>query len=89
MIYVACVFFLLGLTMMVRGSVYIMRPESKMTEKRKRRNLKVGFTTDMKLFGKKVRRTGFIVALVGAGICGWNFAGSTEAPAPSATAETP
>ena len=89
MIYVAVPFLLLGLTMMVRGSVYDLRPDSKMTEKRKRRNLKVGFTTDMKIFGHKVRRTGFIVFLVGAGIMGWNFAGSNGVPAPPAAVESP
>ena len=60
-----------GLLMMTRGWIYTLRPDGKMAEKRKRRNLKVGFTTDMKLFGRKVRRLGLMIAIVGGALVGW------------------
>lgn len=62
---------LLGLTMMVRGWVYTLRPDGPMAAKRKKVNLKRGFTTDMKVFGRKVRRLGLILMLLGAFLVGW------------------
>jgi hypothetical protein len=62
---------LLGATMMARGWVYTLRPDGAMAEKRKKVNLKRGFTTDMKLFGRKVRRLGLMLALGGGTLVGW------------------
>jgi hypothetical protein len=64
-------FALLGLTMMVRGWVYTVRPDGPMAARRKQRNLQRGFTTDMKIFGRKVRRLGLILSLLGAFLIGW------------------
>ena len=89
MIYAAIPFLLLGLTMYTRGLIYTLKPEGKMAEKRKRRNLKVGFTTDMKVFGRKVRRLGFMLTLAGAGLLAWEYSSksadtkiTTPEPAP-------
>jgi hypothetical protein len=73
MLYVGVPLLLLGLTMMIRGWVYTLRPDGKMAEKRKRRNLKVGFTTDMKLFGRKVRRVGLLVVIAGGALVGYHL----------------
>jgi hypothetical protein len=62
---------LLGATMMTRGWIYTLRPDGAMAEKRKKVNLKRGFTTDMKLFGRKVRRLGLMLVLVGGTLVGW------------------
>ena len=82
---------LLGLTMMVRGWVYTLRPNGPMAEKRKKRNLQRGFTTDMKLFGRKVRRLGLMLLLVG-GVClGWQLshrADETQTTPPTTTQPT-
>lgn len=64
---------LLGLTMMTRGWIYTVRPDGPIAEKRKRVNLKRGFTTDMKLFGRRVRRIGLLTALVGGALLGWQL----------------
>jgi hypothetical protein len=77
-VYVGAAFLALGATMYTRGLIYTIWPDSKMAEKRKRRNLKIGFPTDMKLFGRKVRRLGFMILLVGGGLLGWHF---TQEPA--------
>ena len=79
MLYVGVPLLLLGLTMMVRGWVYTLRPDGKMAEKRKRRNLKVGFTTDMKLFGRKVRRMGLLTLIIGGGLVSWKLTEIREA----------
>ncbi len=63
----------LGLTMMVRGWIYTLRPDGPTAAKRKKRNLQRGFTTDMKLFGRKVRRLGLLLVLGGAFLVGWQL----------------
>lgn len=68
----------LGLTMWTRGMIYTLRPQGKIAEKRKRKNLKYGFTTDMKLFGRKIRRLGFLLTLFGALGVAWSTSGSAE-----------
>ena len=72
---VAAPFLLLGVTMWTRGLIYTLRPDGKMAEKRKRRNLRVGFPTDMVLFGRKVRRLGFLIAIISAGAIAWHYSG--------------
>lgn len=89
LLYVGLPILLLGLTMMVRGWVYTLRPDGKMAEKRKRRNLKVGFTTDMKLFGRKVRRLGLLLAIVGGGLASWHLAGVRDQQPVQAPVTTP
>ncbi len=94
LVYVGTPIALLGLMMLVRGWIYTLKPNGKMAEQRKRRNLKVGFTTDMKLFGRKVRRLGLILVIVGAALVGWHFSSQEPAAdamvvAPSAPAAAP
>lgn len=89
MIYAGAVILTFGLTMWTRGLIYTLRPEGKMAEKRKKRNLKVGFTTDMKVFGRKVRRLGFLIVLVGGGILAWHFSGEVGAAAVEGPAAAP
>jgi hypothetical protein len=78
---------LLGLTMLVRGWVYSLRPHGAMAEKRKKVNLKRGFTTDMAVFGRKVRRLGLMLALLGGTLVGWQA--SHRADGQGATTVTP
>ena len=86
LLYIGAPILLFGLLMLTRGWVYTLSPNGKMAEKRKRRNLKVGFTTDMKLFGRKVRRLGLLIALVGGGMIGWHL--SEGAPAEATPADS-
>ncbi len=81
LLYVAVPVLLFGLLMMARGWIYTLRPEGAMAQKRKRRNLKVGFTTDMAIFGRKVRRLGLIIALAGGGAVGWELSARVDAAA--------
>jgi hypothetical protein len=62
---------LLGLLMFTRGLIYTLRPDGPMALKRKQVNLRKGFPTDMKRFGRRVRRLGFIIALMGTGLVAW------------------
>ncbi len=80
LVYIAIPFLLVGGTMFVRGWVYTIWPDGKMADKRKRRNLKIGFPTDMKFFGRKVRRLGLILLLVGGGLIGWHYSSPEASP---------
>jgi hypothetical protein len=78
-------FLFVGGVMMFRGWNYSLRPDGPRALKRKARNVELGFPTDMKLFGRKVRRLGTIVFLVGAALASiplWS--GAPPAPAQDA-----
>ncbi|MDP2341245.1 MAG: hypothetical protein Q8O67_09820 [Deltaproteobacteria bacterium] len=70
---------LLGLTMMIRGWIYTMRPDGPTAAKRKKRNLQRGFTTDMKVFGRKVRRLGLMLVMLGGFLIGWELSHKADA----------
>lgn len=76
---------LLGLTMMVRGWIYTLRPDGAIAAKRKKVNLKRGFTTDMKVFGRKVRRLGLMLALLGGFLIGWQASHRADDAPPTTT----
>ncbi len=71
---------LLGVTMMARGWIYTLRPSGPTAEKRKKKNLQRGFTTDMKVFGRKVRRLGLLILLLGAFFVGWELSHRADEP---------
>ena len=81
LLYIGAPILALGLLMMMRGWIYFLWPDGKIAEKRKRRNLKAGFTTDMKVFGRKIRRLGLMIALVGGGLVAWNVSHQADTPA--------
>jgi hypothetical protein len=81
--------FLLGAVMMVRGWVYTLQPEGSMALKRKKVNLKRGFTTDMKVFGRKVRRLGLMLTMVGALLLGWYRSQAIDSVTVPPEAESP
>jgi hypothetical protein len=89
LVYVGTPIALVGLMMLIRGWIYTLKPNGKMAEKRKRRNLKVGFTTDMKLFGRKVRRLGLILVIVGAAMVGWHLSQEPEIASPEIAPAAP
>ena len=67
-----------GVAMVLRAAIYMAAPTSRMAVKRKRRNLKLGFTTDMRVFGRKVLQVGLFFALLGAFVIGWQLSGEAE-----------
>lgn len=78
---------LLGAAMVTRGLIYTLRPTGKIAEKRKRKNLKYGMPTDMRVFGKRVRRLGLLLALAGGWLVAWDLSDDVaptrlEEPAP-------
>ena len=89
-LYVGAPVLVYGLLMLTRGWIYTVRPEGKVAQRRKRRNLKLGFTTDMALFGRKVRRLGLLIALAGGAMVGWAMSERVDAAAvatPSASVD--
>ncbi|MBI5497671.1 MAG: hypothetical protein HY904_21865 [Deltaproteobacteria bacterium] len=55
----------LGAVMMGRGWNYFLHPEGPRALKRRARNVELGFPTDMRVFGRKVRRMGTILVITG------------------------
>jgi hypothetical protein len=81
---------LLGLAMMTRGWIYTLRPDGPIAAKRKKKNLQKGFTTDMKVFGRKVRRVGLMTLLLGGFLVGWQLSHrADERGAATTTTTTP
>ena len=60
--------------MYARGWIYTLRPDGAVATKRKKKNLKKGWPTDMLAFGRKIRRVGFMVSLVGGALLAWKIA---------------
>ena len=70
---------LLGALMLGRGALYALAPNSGITRKRQQRNLRAGMTTDMDAFGRRVRRLGALVLLIGLSLAGWQRALALDA----------
>jgi hypothetical protein len=64
---------LFGAAMATRGFIYTRWPTGKIAEKRKRKNLKYGMPTDMRVFGKRIRRLGLLIALAGGWLVAWDL----------------
>ena len=76
--------------MYTRGLIYTLKPDGAMALKRQKKNLKYGMTTDMLVFGRKVRRLGFMITLLCGGILAYLHAGEDEpAMAAGAGVEAP
>jgi hypothetical protein len=64
---------LLGLPFLVRGWIFTLKPEGTVAARAKERNLRLGLETDMKKWGRKVRRMGFLFVAIGGGLIAWGF----------------
>lgn len=56
---------LLGLPFLIRGWIFTLRPESSVSLRARERNLRLGLETDMKRWGRRVRRLGLLLVLAG------------------------
>ncbi|MBI4820927.1 MAG: hypothetical protein HY791_31980 [Deltaproteobacteria bacterium] len=54
-----------GLPFFVRGLIFTRRPDHRLTLKAKQRNLRLGLDSDMTRWGKRIRRFGFLMMVVG------------------------
>lgn len=75
-----CLLFVGGV-MAARGLIYGLRPEGAIAEKRRRKNLKYGMPTDMRVFGRRVRRLGVLVALAGGWLLAWELSDDVSSAA--------
>lgn len=65
------VLMLLGAPFLVRGWLFTLRPDHAATLRARERNLRLGLETDMKAWGRRVRRMGFILCVSGALVAAW------------------
>lgn len=62
---------ILGLPFLIRGWIFTLKPEGPTSLVAKERNLRLGLETDMKKWGRKVRRLGLLIVLAGSGLVAW------------------
>ena len=62
---------LFGLPFLIRGWIFTLKPEGKVALNAKERNLRLGLETDMKKWGRKIRRFGFLLVAGGGGLIAW------------------
>jgi hypothetical protein len=68
---IGALFLLVGLPFLIRGWIFSLKPDHPMSLKAKERNMRMGLETDMKAWGRRVRRFGTILVAIGAGLCAW------------------
>jgi hypothetical protein len=56
---------LVGVPFLIRGWIFTLKPEHKISLQARERNLRLGLETNMKVWGRKVRRVGFILCAIG------------------------
>lgn len=71
---IGSIIFVLGLPFLIRGWIFYLRPEHAVSLKARERNMRLGMETDMKKWGRRVRRMGFIICLTGGLLAGFGFA---------------
>lgn len=63
----------LGLPFLIRGWIFTLRPQHPITLHAKERNMRLGLETDMKIWGRKVRRLGFILVALSLALIAWGL----------------
>ena len=63
----------LALPFLVRGWIFTLRPEGPTSLKAKERYLRLGLETDMKRWGRRVRRFGFLLTVIGSSLAYWGY----------------
>jgi hypothetical protein len=72
------VILLLGLPFLIRGWIFTLRPEGALANQAKERNLRLGLETDMKRWGRRVRRFGFLLTVIGGALTAWGVTSVME-----------
>ena len=65
---------LLGLPFLIRGWMFTLKPEHPVSLRARERNLRLGLEADMRVWGRKVRRVGFLLVLTGGLLAGFGAA---------------
>lgn len=63
----------LGLPFLVRGWIFSLRPQHAISRRARERNLRLGLEPDMHRWGRRVRRVGLCVVIVGAAWLSWGL----------------
>jgi hypothetical protein len=62
---------ILGVPFLIRGWVFTLKPEHAISLRAKERNMRLGLETNIKLWGRRVRRIGFILCSIGGALIAW------------------
>lgn len=62
---------LLGVPFLIRGWIFTLKPEHALSLRAKERNMRLGLETNMKVWGRRVRRIGFILCTTGGLLIAW------------------
>jgi hypothetical protein len=62
---------LFGLPFLIRGWIFTLKPESRISLAAKERNLRLGLETDLSVWGRKVRRIGLLLVVAGGSLIAW------------------
>ncbi|MFO0726932.1 MAG: hypothetical protein U1E65_24325 [Myxococcota bacterium] len=61
----------LGLPFFIRGLRLSLKPEGTYADRMRERNLRMGLEADMRVWGRKIRRLGVLLMLIGGAIAGF------------------
>ncbi len=64
---------LFGMPFLVRGWLFSLKPEHPMTLKARERNLRLGMEVDMVRWGRRVRRFGLLLVIIGGVLVGFGY----------------
>ena len=71
------VILLVGVPFLIRGWIFTLRPEGATSNQAKERNLRLGLETDMKKWGRRVRRFGLLLTVIGGALTAWGVTSVT------------
>lgn len=60
-----------GVPFLARGWIFTLRPEHPISTRARERNMRLGLETDMRLWGRRVRRMGFLIFVSGSALAAW------------------
>lgn len=69
-----CLIILFGLPFLIRGWLFSLKPDHKWTLQARERNLRLGLEADMVRWGRRVRRLGLLLLIIGGTLAGFGYA---------------
>lgn len=68
---IGIVLLIVGLPFLIRGWIFTLKTEHPITLHAKERNMRLGLETNMKIWGRKTRRVGLMLVVLGGLLIAW------------------